>query len=71
MKYHGDLEVQIFCRETGRYARWSWVPPIAAIAREIAAGAPWRIAKLDRPLDPSLLDHYREYSYIGDNQGKS
>jgi hypothetical protein len=44
------------------------LPLNSEVARACAAGAPWRIAKCDRPLKPVLKNHYREY---GDYQGRS
>jgi hypothetical protein len=71
VKYAGVLEVQIFDRATGLYVPYPFCPPDQGVARAIAGGAPWRIAKSDRPLKPAMKDHYYQYAYDGDYQGKS
>ncbi len=64
MKYVGDVQIQIFNRDTGEYEpQGDFLPPSRKIARELAQGRPWRIVKCDRPLKPEMKNHYREYEY--------
>jgi hypothetical protein len=73
VKYVGDLQLQIWNREKKSYEIFDPMnvlnlPLNSEVARACAAGAPWRIAKRDRPLKPVLKNHYREY---GGYQGRS
>lgn len=59
VQYLGELQIQIFSRETGKYEPFGdFLAPNPEIAREIANGRPWRICKCDRPLKPTLRNHY-------------
>ena len=76
MKYCGELQLQIFDQQIGAYVDFAFIKigsreTAREIAREIARGRPWRICKCDRPLKPVLKNHYHQYTYDGDYQGKS